>query len=177
MIRSCDAFRRQIDARLDGELTGSEQSELERHLDACAACRNALAQAEAVSARLAALGRAADAIAAAPSSHAARRRWYSASPLRIAAAIGLIAAAGLAWRLAMPARQAVGPGPNAARQPESPRGGPLKASTRTVVVDAGDALAVPIQSDNPRVQIVMFYEPAGGRPDPGLGTSTAPSQL
>lgn len=180
MIRSCDGFRRQIDAWLDGELTASEQSEFERHLESCAACRNALDQAEVVSARLAALGRAADAIAAAAPLSAAGRRWYGVSPLRIAAAIGLIAAAGLSWRLATRNPQSPVPAPVALREPETPPGGPLKASSRTVVVDAGDALAMPIESNNPRVQIVMFYAPAeltDGSPDAGLGTSSAPSHL
>ena len=53
----CDEAAERITALVDGELPPAEREELERHLAACPACREARAAEEAVAARLRAAGR------------------------------------------------------------------------------------------------------------------------
>lgn len=163
MTTACDRFRAQLDAWLDDELDAADRAELESHVDSCDACRAYFGRAAAVADRLSELGTVADAIAASAGSIPERRPSYSQPIVRIAAAIVLLAVAGLAWRAGLwRSERTASPTPivrtDSDHQP--PRLRPSTTDVREIVV-ASDApkLAVRMESGNPRIQIVMFYEP------------------
>jgi len=178
MSRSCDEIRQLLDGWLDRELTREAQGEVEAHLVTCAVCAELFARAAAMSERLRVLGRAAEAIAAAPAERPRSRRWFYRPLVRIAAAIAVLAAAGISWRVAMRRARNVEPGPQVVRiEPETtPVVG--RRPFNLIVADSSPELVVPIESRNPHVQIVMFYEPAVSEDALApAGTSTAPSRL
>lgn len=163
MKASCERFRRQLDARLDDELSRDERAELEQHLDTCEACSSFFEQAGTISNRLTALGSAADVIASTPGSLRVHRSPFARPIVRIAAAIALLAAAGLAWRFGPHRSETLVPRTQVAILDTKPEATPPAAEATEpdglVVATATPTLAVRMKSNNPRVQIVMFYEP------------------
>jgi len=163
MKASCDRFRQQLDAWLDDELCPEERAKLRRHLDACEACSSFFAQAGTISNRLTALSSAADVIASTQGSSRVHRSQLAHPIVRIAAAIALMAVAGLAWRFGLHRSEPPITPVQVVIRDISPRATPPSAEASDpdglVVATANATLAVRMKSDNPRVQIVMFYEP------------------
>jgi anti-sigma factor RsiW len=112
----CDAARMAIAPFLDGELDAGERAAVESHLEGCADCRAALADARAMSALFRAevprerapadLGARIEArIAAEEGAQADRARWYRGAPALAAAAVMLFLLGGVLARWALPPAQ------------------------------------------------------------------------
>jgi hypothetical protein len=170
---NCGQVRERWDQWLDGELEGAERADVAAHLGACPDCRNLYDRQERVEGLMLTLGRAADRIV-----EARRARRPLGSLLRMAAAVAIVTSAGItaSWWLAG-RNVAPVPAPRPVVKAGTDRPGGFEAdpapSAALAIAESSPGLAVRLRCENPRVQIVMFYEPVGG-PASREPTTTAP---
>jgi len=133
----CEAARRLIHLRLDGELAGGDASRLDEHLTRCPRCRRALDELQRIDAAL----REGLAAAEPPPQLAARvrARLAEAPPARAAWTAWLPAAAALllAAGLVLFGLSRIGPGTG-----DGPGSGPSPLVAPAVVISGGDAIHV-----------------------------------
>ena len=153
---------------LDGELSAALKSRVDEHLAACASCRAAFDQMEALGGDLVLLGRAADRMAQSAARNVRPLRTWRRAWAQAAAVLLLIAGG---TYLAIGRRDANRP--VAIRQPTALHDGQY-LSDAPVVVPPGVCrveghTAVAMASANPRVRIVWLYE------DSRIGEGSTPS--
>lgn len=148
----CVQTQARLDEWLDDELTPAGRAEVTAHLAQCSECRAIFAPFDLLNRNLAGLSAAAERIADAPRSRRISRPFLA--PLRIAAAIVILAATGLAIRTALLRHDAP--------PPLNPPIAPVvvaSAANGATVITSTPAMAVKLLSNNPHVSIVMLYEP------------------
>jgi len=139
----------------------ADRDRLEAHLRDCSKCEAFFARHRALATDLAALGGAADRMAAAPVASKRRRRLFSVGVLlRIAAGVVLMTTAGLFVTRHFGGSER---DPLELTQNGLPGGGetPRVEGTRFHSTHEDDRIAVPIESGNPRVHIVWLYDTPG----------------
>lgn len=163
-MNRCEAIRRRLDDWLDDLLASAERSEVEAHVRDCADCRSVFERQAALARELHTLGRVADRMASGGQASSSVRS-YGRFLVR-AAVVFLVATIALsAWQLARsPVDQLVARGPDAPVVEERsigrtvrPVGATSPARTFAVVPDRR-RLAVQLESDNPRIHIVWFFD-------------------
>src|SRR5262245_59985313 len=143
MSATCAAVREQIALLLDNELDAAATIALNRHVESCAECRGHLAAHRRLATNLTALGAVADKIAV---EHRPIVRFTWLRPLRIAAAIMLVAACGLALRGLWPER------------PRLTRTAPLPTIPGSVIPPSSSSAGLTIMPAEDRDDIVVHYE-------------------
>ena len=166
-MNACAACREQIDLRMDGMLDAALQSKLADHLSQCAACRRYDAAQQALSGNLAALSRVADALAVQqPRKSRVIPNWMHVG--RVAAA--LVFAVLCTWSFVR--RPSIYPDVDPRPIPRVSRP-PVQLAVSVEPVDNERRIAIPIETDNPRVHMVWLYDSDSPAGDPA--PASAPS--
>ncbi len=146
----CEEIQSRLDEWLDNELNPVSRAEVTTHLTECAECRDVFTSFDLLNRNLVGLSSAADRIATAPRPPRIIRPF--ATPLRIAAAIALLATAGLGVRSALHR-------PDSPSQIVPPPVVVAENSAAPTIVASTPTLAVSLPTRNPHISIVMLYEP------------------
>jgi len=149
MNARCDNILARLDEWLDDELSPVDRADIAAHLSECTNCRRNFERFVEIDEKLNRLSASAERIAR--SSRRNQLRPF-VTLFRIAAAIAILVVVGLAYR-AMLAR----PGPPA-RMAAMPTA-VAQADVASTVIASTPTLAVSLPTRNPRVSIVMLYEP------------------
>lgn len=154
----CVACREWIDLDLDGLLDTNSATDLNAHLQSCAACRRYEQAQRALSLDLASLALAADDLAAG-NRHEARRapNWMGITSR--AAAVGLVIAG--TWMFVRHP-SSIPPAHRSSRTTglsEDAQSAPPTRFAASVELSPSNAgFVVPIETDNPRVHVVWLYD-------------------
>lgn len=159
-MQSCDHIRARLDDWLDDALSPAEQTTVERHLAECTACQSVFEREESLGQGLAALGRAADRMAGAPSAVEKRVRslgtWKSAAVIALALGAALLTR-GFWWPNERPMLvETVQPpsGPSVTNTDVNARN-----AAPSYAVEVGETqFAVAMKSNDPAIHIVWVYQ-------------------
>lgn len=157
-MSGCERIRAHLDDWLDDLLGPANRDRVEAHLRDCGVCEAFFVRHRTLAADLAALGGAANRIAAVPVAPKRRRSsWLGGGLLRIAAGVVLMTTVGL-----FVARHFGGlfrpPAPLVQGHRTDEGGTTRLESRRFHLKHEADRIAVPIESGNPRIHIVWLYD-------------------
>lgn len=167
-MNRCDATRRRLDDWLDDALSGEELSAVESHLTECPACAETFRRHARIADDLAALGRAAERIAARPAPTVVQPvRGRLATLARIAAAIAFACLAGYGvyvWQAGLSAERLLVDATDSQGQPvsmDATQVNPRSASPSFSIEAPAGMTAVRLESSRPEIHIVWLYDQPG----------------